>query len=182
MTSESLSIKLLAVSILAIFVFSCRQEHKEVKPASGSNELKESMTRANQRLASLENEKIRSFIDRYGWDMKQTGTGLFYSIYKQSNGLNPVLGDTVVLNYSSMLLNGEELYSSEAIGPLIFELGKSKTINGLEEGIFLMRLGERAKFIIPSHLAFGLLGDQEKIPQRATLVYDVELTSIKKRQ
>jgi FKBP-type peptidyl-prolyl cis-trans isomerase len=42
-----------------------------------------------------------------------------------------------------------------------------------------MHVGDRAKFIVPSHLAFGLLGDQNKIPQHATLVYDIELVKIK---
>ena len=42
-----------------------------------------------------------------------------------------------------------------------------------------MKVGDIAKFILPSHLAFGLLGDEEKIPKRATLVYHVELLTIK---
>jgi FKBP-type peptidyl-prolyl cis-trans isomerase len=42
----------------------------------------------------------------------------------------------------------------------------------------LMKEGEKAIFIIPSHLAFGLLGDENKIPKRATLVYDVELVQV----
>ena len=43
-----------------------------------------------------------------------------------------------------------------------------------------MKVGDKAKFIIPSHLAFGLLGDENKIPKRATLVYDVELIDVMK--
>jgi len=42
-----------------------------------------------------------------------------------------------------------------------------------------MRVGDRAKFIIPSHLAFGLIGDQKKIRHKATLVYDLEFVSMK---
>jgi FKBP-type peptidyl-prolyl cis-trans isomerase len=42
-----------------------------------------------------------------------------------------------------------------------------------------MNVGDRAKFIVPSHLAFGLLGDQKMIPPQATLVYDVELINLK---
>ena len=49
----------------------------------------------------------------------------------------------------------------------------------LEEGILLLKEGDRAKFIIPSHLAFGLLGDMKKIPAKAVLVYDIELIKIK---
>ena len=60
-----------------------------------------------------------------------------------------------------------------------FEIGKSRVVNGLEEGVLLMKKGGRAKLIVPSHLAFGLLGDPGKIPARAVLVYDVELCDIR---
>jgi FKBP-type peptidyl-prolyl cis-trans isomerase len=43
----------------------------------------------------------------------------------------------------------------------------------------LMRTGSRAKLIVPSHLAFGLLGDLKKIPEQAVLVYDIELVEVK---
>lgn len=184
MISYIFSIRSLVTFVFVIIVCSCQQESSTTASSDTlkSTDLKESMARVNQRLIGLENEKIRAYIQRYNWNMQQTGTGLYYMIYKKSTGIIPGKGDIIEARYTSKLLNGQELYDSSVKGPLIFELGKSKTINGLEEGIFLMRLGERAKFIIPSHLAFGLLGDQEKIPQRATLVYDVELISVKKRQ
>jgi len=50
----------------------------------------------------------------------------------------------------------------------------------LEEGLLLLHQGDKAKFIIPSHLAYGLLGDQKQIPPGATLVYDVELIQLNK--
>jgi FKBP-type peptidyl-prolyl cis-trans isomerase FkpA len=49
---------------------------------------------------------------------------------------------------------------------------------GLEEGILLMHKGGKAKFILPSHLAFGLIGDQNKIPGKSTLIYDVNLIDL----
>ena len=51
---------------------------------------------------------------------------------------------------------------------------------GLEEGILFMCEGDRAKFILPSHRAFGLTDDQDKIPPKATLIYDVKLIKIKR--
>lgn len=181
MTAKKLFFNFLLYCVLTILT-DCRPDKPHQAVPKDARQLKESMTRANKLLIALENEKINAFIERYGWKMKSSGTGLRYFIYKTTTGLKPVIGDSVVIQYSTMLLNGEQLYSSKSNGPLAFETGKGKTINGLEEGIFLMHVGERAKFIIPSHLAFGLLGDQAKIPQRATLVYDVELTSVKKRQ
>jgi FKBP-type peptidyl-prolyl cis-trans isomerase FkpA len=77
------------------------------------------------------------------------------------------------------LLNGDLAYSSGQTGPKEFEIGHGGVESGLEEGILLLHVGDHAKFIVPSHLAFGLLGDQNKIPQRATLVYDIELVKLK---
>jgi FKBP-type peptidyl-prolyl cis-trans isomerase len=63
-----------------------------------------------------------------------------------------------------------------------FLIGQSDVEAGLEEGIRLMRTGDRAKLILPSRLAFGLLGDGKKIPPGATLVYDIELVAQKAPQ
>jgi FKBP-type peptidyl-prolyl cis-trans isomerase len=82
------------------------------------------------------------------------------------------------LNYTLTLLTGDTVYTSRNDGPLLFEVGKGQVITGLEEAILLLRVGDRAKIIIPSHLAFGLIGDQNKINHKASLVYDVELVSL----
>ena len=74
-----------------------------------------------------------------------------------------------------------ECYNSDKDGLKLIELGKAEVESGLEEGILLMKVGDKAKLVIPSHLAFGLLGDENKIPKRATLIYDVELVEIKQK-
>jgi FKBP-type peptidyl-prolyl cis-trans isomerase len=50
--------------------------------------------------------------------------------------------------------------------------------SGLEEGILLLQEGDKARFIMPPHLAHGLIGDRDKIPARATIIYDLELVSL----
>lgn len=175
------SLRLIILLLLFAVVPSCQEEKPKSPDTSHERELKESMIKANKSLTRSEEEGIEAFISRYAWSMEKTGTGLRYMIYHHTQGEMARKGDKIKLNYSLMLLNGSPLYSSKDNGPMEFELGKGKMITGLEEGIFLLRLGERAKFIIPSHLAFGLLGDQGKIPPKATLVYDVELTSMNRQ-
>jgi FKBP-type peptidyl-prolyl cis-trans isomerase len=77
------------------------------------------------------------------------------------------------------LIDGSEIYSSDQSGNKEFVIGRGGVESGLEEGILLMRQGDRAKFIIPSHLGFGLLGDQDKVPPKSTLIYDLELLELK---
>ena len=84
----------------------------------------------------------------------------------------------MTISYEVRLINGNLCYSSAEKGPKEFTAGRGEVEVGIEEGILLMRVGDRAKFIVPSHLAFGLLGDQDKIPPQSTLIYDIELIKL----
>ena len=57
-------------------------------------------------------------------------------------------------------------------------LGSGGVESGLEEGILLLKLGDKARFIIPSYLAHGLSGDQDKIPPKATLIYTIKIIDL----
>jgi FKBP-type peptidyl-prolyl cis-trans isomerase len=111
--------------------------------------------------------------------MKETGTGLRYMIYRDGSGLKAEKGKVAILNYKLWLITGDLVYSSETNGPKSFLIGKGGVESGLEEGILLMKVGDKAKMILPSHLAHGLLGDEKKIPPRTAIVYDIELVELK---
>jgi FKBP-type peptidyl-prolyl cis-trans isomerase len=142
--------------------------------------LKQPLEQANKHLLKTEETEIDDYINRYGWNMQTTNTGLRYMIYKKvDNNISPEKGSIVKINYTVSLINGITCYTSDSTGPKIFEIGKGQVESGLEEGILLLKKEEKAKFIIPSHLAFGLAGDLNKIPKKATLIYDVELIDVK---
>jgi len=170
-------------SILMLFFIcilaSCGGSKKEKVKIIYTDSLKTPLANANKQLVKNEQEEIENFISRYKWNMKKTGTGLHYCIYKNGNGIKAEAGKIAKISFEVKLITGDVCYNSKDDGTKQFVIGKSNEISGLEEGILLMRVGDRAKFIIPSHLAFGLLGDEKKIPKRATLVYDVELIEIK---
>lgn len=133
----------------------------------------------NRGISRNEDQEIMDFVERYGWDMTTTSTGLRYMIYHRGEGPRAQKDKIAVCKYSVKLLNGNLLYSSEKDGVKEFRIGHGGVESGLEEGILLLRVGDKVKFIVPSHLAFGLLGDQNKIPPGATLVYDLELVNLK---
>ncbi|HVA97909.1 MAG TPA: FKBP-type peptidyl-prolyl cis-trans isomerase, partial [Bacteroidia bacterium] len=70
-------------------------------------------------------------------------------------------------------------YSSDTEGLKSFLIGEDQVETGLHEAIQLMHVGDKALFIIPSFLAAGMVGDKEKIPPKATVVYEIELVSLK---
>ncbi len=135
--------------------------------------------KVNKKLVKSEDEQIADFMERYKWKMKTTGTGLRYMIYGHGTGPQVKNDSEVKFNYTLSLLNGDTCYTSKKEGQKVLHLGKNEAEPGLEEGILLLKSGDRAKFIIPSHLAFGLPGDGKKIPAKATLVYDIELLEVK---
>lgn len=165
--------------VLVVLLFSCKQEsgikEKEIDPKT----LEEPLVKANKQAVKIEDEQIKRFIKRYNWDMNETGSGLRYAIYKKGNGERAESGKIAVLKYNVKLITGETIYSSDNNGYKEFMIGKGGVESGLEEGILLLRVGDHAKFIIPSHLGFGLLGDQDRVPPKSTLIYDVELLTLK---
>jgi len=132
----------------------------------------------NKQMVKTENQEIEDFIKRYKWKMKQSPTGLRYMIYRLGKGRTAAPGNQVTLNYSVRLLTGEEIYNSNELGSKEIIIGKREIEPGVEEGIIMLRTGDKAKLIVPSHLAHGLLGDLNKIPDRSALVYELEILKI----
>lgn len=163
-----------------MFLLSCRkQTASEKAPEMTNEEEKEMLLRVNKFLVQKDVELIESYAKRRGWNMEVSESGLFYEIYEPAQGKKAEEGDIIDLKYKISLLDGTLCYTSEEDGNKVFRLGKSQEISGLEQGVALMRAGERARFIIPPHLAYGLLGDEKRIPARSIIIYEVELVAVK---
>lgn len=140
---------------------------------------RDSIMKENRRMARAEDRAIEDYIDRRGWEMKRTGTGLRYRIEEQGDGQKAQKGMVAKLNYRVELLSGRLCYSSDSSGPKKFLIGKDHEVTGLHQGVQYMREGGKAVFIMPAHLAHGLLGDTKKIPMHATLVHHIELLELR---
>jgi FKBP-type peptidyl-prolyl cis-trans isomerase FkpA len=170
------------LTVYVLFLILCFSCSEQPQPSSSTRHLgmmSDSLVNYNRGVVLTEDQQIEDFVTRHGWKMNKTSTGLRYLIFKKGQGLKAVKGKIAMIRYTLRLLNGDLCYSSDKDGLKEFKIGYGGVESGVEEGILLMHVGDRAKFIVPSHLAFGLLGDQNKIPQHATLVYDIELVQIK---
>jgi FKBP-type peptidyl-prolyl cis-trans isomerase len=76
-------------------------------------------------------------------------------------------------------LNGAKCYSSDSLGIKSFRIGSGHVESGLEEAALLLHEGDQARIILPPHLAYGMLGDNNKIPGQASILYDLMVLQIK---
>ncbi|MEI6786736.1 MAG: FKBP-type peptidyl-prolyl cis-trans isomerase [Verrucomicrobiota bacterium] len=94
-------------------------------------------------------------------------------------GASPKQGDTVTVHYTGWLTDGSKFDSSlDRDEPFAFVLGTGQVIQGWDQGVAGMRVGDKARLTIPPGLAYGAQGYPGAIPPNATLVFEVELLSI----
>jgi FKBP-type peptidyl-prolyl cis-trans isomerase FklB len=105
-------------------------------------------------------------------------SGLQYKIIKNSIGKKPTANSRVVVHYRGTLIDGTEFDSSYARGEPI-ELNLNQVIKGWQEALQLMAIGSKWQIVIPSELAYGKRGAGRVIGPNATLIFDIELLSIK---
>lgn len=141
--------------------------------------MKQHMTEANRILMEKESDEIDAYAKRKGWNMTTTGTGLRYQILQEGKGEKAKPGQFAKVSYKIFLTDGTLCYSSEQDGAKEFKVEEDYVESGLHEGIQLMNPGCKARFILPSHLAHGLTGDNDKIPPMSPVVYEVELISLR---
>jgi peptidyl-prolyl cis-trans isomerase A (cyclophilin A) len=110
----------------------------------------------------------------------KTTSGLEYIEVEAGTGAQAEAGKTVAVHYTGKFQDGKVFDSSISRGePIEFQLGKGNVIKGWDEGIALMKVGGKAQLIIPPDLGYGERGAGGVIPPNATLVFDVELVSVK---
>lgn len=108
-----------------------------------------------------------------------TASGLKYKITQKGNGAQAYAGAKVKVHYTGKLTDGKVFDSSVGRGePFEFTLGKGQVIQGWDEGIALLHVGDKAVLTIPSNLGYGEQGTQG-IPGGATLIFEVELVDVK---
>lgn len=174
---KSMGIKNLVFMMLLFALFSCKDNpvKSNLNPKPGKHE----MVDLNRYLVQKDRERIKNYIERKGLIMNESPTGLWYQIIKDGTGKAFTDNDKVIFDYESSLLDGTKCYSSKNLGPKELIMGKSEMEAGLNEGLRLLKPGSEAIFIIPSFLAYGLVGDRNMIPPRTVIVYYVNILGVK---
>lgn len=145
-------------------------------------------------MKELEKQSILDYVTTHTLTgVEEQSSEIFYQMIEDGTGNTVQLGQQIELAYKGYYLDGEVFDESKQDQPIKFTLGYSNIIKGLEDGIKLMKKGEKGRIFIPSHLAYGsgiqvipdfvrksLLSSMNKrdIAPFKTLIFDVELEDI----
>ncbi|MES2799166.1 MAG: FKBP-type peptidyl-prolyl cis-trans isomerase [Bacteroidota bacterium] len=163
--------------VLIVLLFGCTEEPKKPAPIKWT---KENSTDLSKNLAAQEEIDIKLFLVQHqDWKMKKMPSGLRIFIEKETEGIQAAIAKTADVEMKMALLDGTVVYQTESDEYLELKIDKSDIESGINEGLKLMRVGEKAKLIIPSHLAQGLVGDFDKIPPLSILVVDIHLINVR---
>lgn len=153
------------------------------------------MTKEQMEAERLEKEKEQNRIDdkilqdyfksKGIANVKKDPSGLYYVVHKQGQGPKPEAGSAVTVNYTGRNLKGEPFDSNvdpafKHVEPFVFNLARGSVIRGWDIGVALMNKGTKATFYIPSSLAYGDRGANDKIGPNSILAFDIELLDFKK--
>ncbi len=131
-----------------------------------------------KRLAE-ERKKTEAELDKLAAGFEKTDSGLRYQIIQKGDGPKAEKGKQISVHYKGQLADGRVFDSSyQRKEPIDFTVGIGQVIKGWDEGLQLLRVGDKARLVIPSELAYGSQGAGGVIPPNAPLIFDVELMSV----
>ncbi|MEY4111043.1 MAG: hypothetical protein RLZZ46_1398 [Bacteroidota bacterium] len=170
--------KVIAAALLTL-IYSCCGQEKVNQEAPDMNQVNRQLININRELIAKESARIDGWIKRNGHSAEKTGTGLRIIRKETHTGQpRPKPGNLVTINYNVKLLDGTECYSTRGKKPEVFKVEMAQVESGLHEGVQYLHKGDKAIFVLPPHLAHGLIGDQEKIPPMSSIIYEIELIEI----
>jgi len=161
------------------------------KPLMTEKEIQETMTAFQKEMMAKQAEKTKALAEKNKKEgdaflaenkkkegIKTTSSGLQYKVLKDGEGPMPKATDTVTVNYRGTLLDGTEFDSSYKHGePATFPV--NGVVPGWVEALQLMKVGSKFQLFIPSGLAYGERAAGQQIGPNSTLIFEVELLSIK---
>lgn len=158
---------------------SAKGDKQKVDPMAYQQKIQDLFKARMEKQAVEVKKKGQEFIDKFVKDegATKTASGLAYKHLKEGTGPSPKETDVVKVHYHGTLPDGTVFDSSvERKQEVSFPL--NRVIRGWTEGLQLMKVGGKTKFVIPSELGYGDAGAPPKIPGGSTLIFEVELLGI----
>lgn len=131
----------------------------------------------------VDEKLLQDYFTKNNLKPTKTASGLYYIIEKPGTGSNIAAGQQVTMNYTGKTLDGTPFDSNvdpkfQHVEPFTFAVGQGQVIPGWDEGVQLLKKGSKAKFFIPSPLAYGAQSPSADLPANSVLVFDVEVKEV----
>jgi FKBP-type peptidyl-prolyl cis-trans isomerase len=124
-----------------------------------------------------------AYVEKTWPNAKKTGTGIRYVIEREGHGPPPNPGDKVYVYYTGKLMNGHVFDQvQDPAAPFTFRVDRYSVIEGWDQTMETMKVGEKRLVVIPSELAYGTTGQRPAIPPDSALVFEIELLKIDRVQ
>lgn len=129
---------------------------------------------------SFERKQMKNYVKRDSlYEYQISELGFFYAHKNKKNkGPVPKKGDVVFFEYQIENINRDLIYDANKLGIKKYFVDKSHIIKGLRAGIKLMKKNDEVRFVFPSHMAYGVSGDGDKIGMNQIIVVDVKLIKV----
>jgi len=146
-----------------------------------SKEIEKERALFNKQMSEQEPIILKQYVEDEEIKQLPFESGLYYIEIESGKGIQALSGDILTVHYTGKLIDGKVFDSSyQRNEAFTFKIGANEVIPGWDEGFTYMKKGGKAVFIIPSKLAYGKEGYSTIIPSYASLIFEVELLSIKK--
>lgn len=157
----------------------------EIKLVSveSAEEMKKQQEEASAKQMGEDDKKLQAYFAEKGLKPNKTESGLYYIIDQEGTGALAERGKKVTVNYTGTGLSGKAFDSNvdpqfQHTEPFSFTAGVGEVIPGWDEGIQLLKKGSKARFFIPSPLAYGQRDMGPDMGANAILVFTVEVTNV----
>lgn len=137
--------------------------------------------RENAQRLKEEPTKIANYVKDNNIDVQPKTSGLYFIETQQGIGETPQTGDMVVVHYTIFNLDGKLIESSYDYNqPIPFVYGENQMIPGIEEAVGYMKVGGKARIIVPSQLGFGEIKIDDNLPANSTIIIDLEFVDLQR--
>jgi len=171
------------ISICIVFsLFACKNRYQTQVVHDSKDPLKDMFIEANRQMMQNEEKKIDSLLNLLNFSFIKRSTGVRLFIDSPASDLlniYPIDGDNVTVAYNCLVFDEYEIILDDSfVDTMSFKIGYSKQMRGLNYAIKLLKVGDKAKIVIPSYLGFGMSGYGKAVPPYSTLFLNVKLLNI----
>lgn len=133
----------------------------------------------NMKRLAEEPGRIADYVKSHNIAVEPTESGLYFLEQKKGDGESVFKGDIVSIHYIMYNIEDKIIESSYDSGkPMKFVLGYNEMVPGIEEAVTMMKVGGKARVIVPSQIGFGDIAIDEKLPGNSTVIFDIELVAV----